>query len=155
MNETFYLTRKGLERIQKEYQILMDFKASKMKGEVPTMLRSEDVEPEYLVYQEDLSLLEARLAEYDAIIKNAKIIEIPPKDQRHIIFLGATVTLVEKTTGVINEYTLLGTLEANPIEGKISVESPVGKELFGKKIDDMVVISSPIRVVYTVKKIIY
>lgn len=155
MNETFYLTKKGFERIKKEYQALLDFKASKIRGEVPTMLRSEEVDPEYLVYQEDLSLLETRLAEYENIIKNAKVIDVPAKDQRHVIFLGATVTLVESETGVVNEYTLLGTLEANPIEGKISVESPVGRELFGKKIGETVVISSPIKVVYTVKKIIY
>ncbi|MBI2003059.1 MAG: hypothetical protein HYS76_00545, partial [Candidatus Wildermuthbacteria bacterium] len=49
MAETFYLTKKGFERIQKERQALLDFKMSKMKGEVPTMLRSEEVEPEYLV----------------------------------------------------------------------------------------------------------
>jgi len=68
--------------------------------------------------------------------------------------LGATVTL-EEADGQINEFMIVGTLEANPGEGKISSESPVGKSILGKKIGEEVVITSPIKVVYKVKKIRY
>jgi transcription elongation factor GreA len=50
---------------------------------------------------------------------------------------------------------LVSTLEANPSEGKISTESPVGKALLGKKIGDEIIITSPIRVKYKIKKIKY
>jgi transcription elongation factor GreA len=50
---------------------------------------------------------------------------------------------------------IVGTLEANPSEGKISNESPVGKALLGKKVGDEIVITSPINVKYKIKKIRY
>ncbi len=155
MEEKFYLTKKGLDRIQKEYQNLLDFKAGKIKDEAPTMWHSEEVNPEYLLYQEDMSSLDSKLAELEAILKNAEVIAPPPKDKRHTVHLGATVTLEEESTNVINEYMLLGTLEASPMEGKISSASPVGRELLGKQVGETIVISSPIKVVYRVKRITY
>jgi transcription elongation factor GreA len=50
---------------------------------------------------------------------------------------------------------IVGTLEANPSEGRISIESPVGKALLGKKVGDEVIITSPIKIVYKIKKIKY
>lgn len=69
--------------------------------------------------------------------------------------MGATVELVDESDGSINEYTVLGTLEANPMEGRISSESPVGMQLLGKKIGEKVTINSPIEVVYYVRQIRY
>ena len=154
MAETkFYLTKKGLERIKQEHQSLLEFKKLKTKGEVPALWHSEEVNPDYLAFQEDMSLLEAKLAEQEYILKHAELI-IPSKGAASQVALGVTVTL-EETDGALNEYTLLGTLEANPSEGKISSESPVGRALLGKRTGEEVIISSPIRVVYRIKKIRY
>jgi len=150
----FYLTKKGLERLKKEYQDLGKLKLSKPKGEVPKIWHSEDLNPEYLAFQEDLSFLEARTAELDYILKNTELIKPPSRDQQNIVYLGATVTL-EDSEGNINEFMVVGSLEANPSAGKISVEAPVGKALLGHKIGDEVAIVSPIKVVYTIKKIKY
>lgn len=152
--QKFYLTKEGLKKVQKEYDKLLEFRSLKMKGEVPSILHSEDVNPDYLTFQEDMNLLESRIAECENILKNVELIQTP-KEEKNMVWLGATVTLEEVPDGTINEYTLLGTLEANPAEGKISSESPVGRSLLGKRIGEEVVISSPIRVVYKVKKIIY
>jgi len=155
MEKKFYLTKKGLEKLKKEYQQLKELRMAKIKGkEIPKILHSEDVDPEYLVFQEDLSFLEGRIADLEYIFKNTILIKPPPKEKRNVVNLGATVTLEEKD-GSINEFTIVGTLEANPGEGKISSESPVGKALVGKKIGDEVLITSPIRVVYKIKKIKY
>jgi len=150
----FYLTKEGLERIKKEYKDLKNLKLSKTKGEIPKILESEDINPEYLAFQEDLSSLEARIADLEYILKNSALIKTPPKEKQNIINLGATVTL-EETDGQINEFMVVGTLEANPSEGKISSESPVGKALLGRKIGEEVIITSPIVVRYKVKKIKY
>lgn len=151
----YYLTKEGLEKIKKDYKSLLEFRKMKTTDEVPSIWHSEDVNPEYLSFQEDMSVLEARLTEYEDILKNVELIVLPPKEKRSAVFLGATVTLEEDPGETINEYTVLGTLEANPGEGKISADSPVGKQLLGKKIGEEVVINSPIRVVYRVKKIMY
>ena len=150
----FYLTKEGLERIKKEYKDLKNLKLSKTKGEIPKILESEDINPEYLAFQEDLSSLEARIADLEYILKNSALIKTPPKEKQNIINLGATATL-EETDGQINEFMVVGTLEANPSEGKISSESPVGKALLGRKIGEEVIITSPIVVRYKVKKIKY
>lgn len=156
MPETkFYLTKEGLEKVQKEYDRLVEFRKLKTKGDVPSIWESEDVNPEYLSFQEDMSLLETRLAEYENVLKNVELITPPSGEKKTMVYLGATVTLKEKPGEEINEFTILGTLEANPGEGKISSESPVGRALLGKRIGEEVIISSPIKVVYEVKKITY
>jgi len=150
----FYLTKAGLEKFKKEYQDLKKVKILKTKGGMPKVLHSEDLDPEYLALQEDLSFLVYRINELKTILKNAEIIKVPPKGKRSIVDLGALVTLQEKS-GEKNEFMIVGTLEANPSEGKISSESPVGKSLLGKKIGEEVFVTSPIKVVYKIKKIKY
>ena len=152
--QKFYLTKPGLERIQKERDKLVEFKRLKTKDDVPSIWHSEDVNPEYLAFQEDMTLLETKLAEYENILKNQEIIKLPPKERRNELFLGGTVTL-EDEDGSMNEYTIVGTLEANPAEGKISSDSPVGRALLGKKVNEEAIITSPIRVVYKIRKIKY
>jgi len=150
----FYLTKEGLAKVEKEYKDLKNLKLAKTTGESPKILHSEDLNQEYLSFQEDLSFLETRLTELEYILKNTELIKTPPKSQQNVVNLGATVTL-EDAGGRINEFTLVGSLEANPAVGKISNESPVGKFLLGHKIHDEVIITSPIKVVYKIKKIKY
>ncbi len=149
----FYLTQQGLERIKKEYQNLKTLKFSKTKGEVPKIWQSEDLNPEYLSFQEDLSFLETRIAELENILKNIELIKAPKKDQQKVVNLGATV-LVE-VDGQTDEFEILGSLEANPSLGKISNESPVGKALLGHRAGEEILVSSPIKTVYKIKKIKY
>jgi len=149
----FYLTKQGLEKIKKEYQDLKNLKLSKTKGEIPKIWQSEDLNPEYLSFQEDLSFLESRIAELEYILKNTELIKPPPKEKQNMVNLGATV-LVE-VDGQNDEFMIVGSLEANPAIGKISNESPVGRMLLGHRVGDEVVVSSPIQTVYKIKKIKY
>jgi transcription elongation factor GreA len=154
MDKKFYLTKEGLEKLKKEYETLKSLKLSMTKGESPKIFHSEDISPEYLAFREDMDLLENRIFELEYILKNFILITKPPKEKQNFVNIGATVTL-EDEDGAINEFILVDTLEANPSEGKISIQSPVGKALLGKKIGDEVIITSPIRVKYKIKKIKY
>ena len=149
----FYLTKEGLEKIKNEYRNLLVLKLSKSRSEVPKILESEDLNPEYLSFQEDLDLLESRLTDLDYILKNSELVQIPPKEKQNIVGLGAKV-LVE-VTGPTDEFEIVGSFEANPVLGKISNESPVGKALLGHKVGDRVIVSSPIKTPYFIKKINY
>ena len=149
----FYLTKEGLEKTKKEYEDLKNLKLSKTNGEVPKIWHSEDLNPEYLAFQEDLEFLESRLNDLEHIIKNAELIKSPNREEQKNINLGATVMV--QVSGQMDEFTLVGTLEANPSLGMISNESPVGQQLLGHKIGDEVVISSPTKTVYKIKKIKY
>jgi len=154
MSQKFYLTKKGLEKTKKEYESLKEIRMAKTKGETPPVLHSEDLNPEYLAFKEDLSFLEKRIADLEHILKNVELIKKPPKNQRKTVDLGATVTLKE-ADGQINEFMIVGTLEANPSEGKISAASPIGKTLLGHCEGDKILVTSPIKVVYEIKKIKY
>ena len=149
----FYLTKEGLEKLKREFQDLKNLKLSKTKEEIPKIWHSEDLNPEYLSFQEDLSFLESRIVELEYILKNAQLIKPPSKEKQNIIYLGARI-LVE-VDGQKDEFEIVGTLEANPIVGKISNESPGGRILLGHKVGDAVLVSSPIKTIYKIKKIKY
>ncbi len=151
--KSYYLTRQGLKKIKKEYEDLKHIKLSKTRGEVPVVLHSEDVNPEFLALQEDLGLLDIKMAELEIIIKNAQLIKNPGENGQTAVDLGAKV-LVD-INGRDNEFMIVGTLEADPTLGKISNESPVGQILIGKKVGDRISLPSPSKAIYRIKKISY
>lgn len=151
MVQKFYLTPQGLEKLKKEYQALKKLRFSKINGEIPKLLHSEDVNPEYLSFQEDLSFLEKRMGELENILKNVELIKPAKKKKQEVVDLGVKTTL--DVDGQVDEFEIVGTLEANPALGKISNESPVGRALLGHKVGDEIVIFSPIKIVYKIKKI--
>jgi len=149
----FYITEEELKKVKKEHKDLQTLKIIKTKSEVPNIWQSEDLNPEYLSFFEDVSLLEARMADLGYILWNVEIIKIPPKEKQNIINVGAHVAV--EVDDQLDEFQIVGTLEANPALGKISNESPVGKVLLGHKVGDEVTVSSPIKTVYKIKKIKY
>lgn len=151
--EKFYLTEEGLRKLEKEYKELRKIAQLKVQEKIPEIFHSEESNPEYIAYREDNELLQARLADLKYILKNTEIIKTPPKEKQNIINLGATV-LVE-VDGQNDEFTIVGTLEANPALGKISNESPVGQALLGHKTGDVVAVQSAIKTVYKILKIKY
>lgn len=151
--KNFYLTKEGLKKIKKEYQDLKNLKLAKTRGEIPKIWHSEDLNPEYLAFQEDLSFLETRITELEYILKNARVIKAPLKERQGVVNLGARV-LVE-VDGQTDEFEIVGTLEANPAVGRISNESPVGRALLGHRAGDTIFISSPVQTTYKIKKIKY
>ncbi len=151
--KNFYLTRQGLKKINADYETLKQIKLAKTKGEAPAILHSEDVNPEFIAFQEDLSLLDIRLVELENIIKNARLIKAPAKNNQKEVGIGATVLV--NINGKDEELTLVGTLEADPDAGRISNESPVGQLLLGKKIGDSAATGENNKIIYKIKKISY
>ncbi|MEK7061852.1 MAG: GreA/GreB family elongation factor [Patescibacteria group bacterium] len=149
----FYLTKQKLKELEQEHESLVVFERSKTIEEAPKVLESEDLNPEFLSFQEDMSLLRSRIMELENILNNHELIKNPSKQSQNMIGLGARVLV--SIDGEKDEFLITGTLEANPSLGKISNESPVGKALMGHKVGEEVVISSPIKTVYKIKKIKY
>lgn len=152
-NQKFYLTKHGLEELSKECEALKKIRMAKTRGEAPNIWESEDLNPDYISFKEDIELLETRLLELENVLKNAEVIKRPTGKKAETIGLGATVSV--EVEGEKDEFTLVGSYEANPVIGKISHHSPVGKALIGHKTGDEVVISSPIKSIYKIKKISY
>ncbi len=147
----FHLTKEGIKKLKNEYTELKKIKQSKVGGrdDVPDVLRSEELNPDYLYFLEDLKFLENRINEIDYILKNSEIIKSKNKST---IDVGANV-LVE-VNGKKNEFNIVETFEADPFQGKISKESPVGKALMGAKEGEEIMISS-LKKRYKIKKINY
>ena len=148
-----YLTKEGLDKLREEYESLKGVRVEKAKEEVSSVASSQDVGSEFSTFQDDLRQLELRIEEIETTIKNHTLIISPPRGQRRVVFMGATV-LVE-VEGQTDEFTIVGSLEADPMLGKISNESPVGKSLLGHKMGDSVKVQSSVVTIYTIKKIIY
>ena len=150
----FYITKEKLRELKKEHDQLLDFERKKTIGqEVPKILESEDLNPEFVSFQEDIGFLRSRIDELKNIIEHHELIKGPSKDKKGIIGVGAKVKI--DVEGQKDEFTIVGTLEANPALGRISNESPVGKALLGHRIGDEVIISSPVKITYKIKNIKY
>lgn len=149
----FYITKEKLKELKREYEELIELEHRKNIGEFPKVFESEDLNPEFISFHEDLSFLKSRISELDNILGHYELIKKPLKEQQNIIGLGAKVKI--SVDGKKDEFMLVGTLEANPALGKISNESPVGKVLLGHKAGDEVIVSSPIKTIYKIKQIKY
>ena len=136
-DKKFYLTVEGLEKIKREFEELKTLRLAKTRGEVPKMMQSEDVDTEYLSFQEDMELLENKLQYLEKILKNYEIIKVPASAQKDTVYLGTKVSLQDAGGNKVN-FEIVGTLEADPFEGRISNESPVGRALIGKKTGETV-----------------
>ncbi len=93
---------------------------------------------EYDAAREDQGLLESRIAEIESIILNADLIK---RGSTTKVSLGSKVELTNDTKTVA--YTIVGPVEADPLEGRVSNESPIGEAVFGKRVGDSAIITTP------------
>lgn len=96
---------------------------------------------EYSEARNEQAQVESRIAEIEDILQNASI--ITGKKKANAVALGVTVDLHHSQTKKKVSYTIVGSVEADPLEGKISDESPIGQALMGKKVGDVVTIVTP------------
>lgn len=150
----FYITKEKLKEFEKEYDELLAVEHKKsLAEEAPKILESEDLNPEFVSFQEDVGFLRSRIDELKNIIDHHELIRSPSKDKRGTILVGAKVKI--DVDGQKDEFVIVGTLEANPALGKISNESPVGRALLGHKIGDEIVVNYPTKMTYKIKNIKY
>ena len=96
---------------------------------------------EYHAAREALAHMEAEIAEIEAKLKNAKVIE--EKKKNDTADFGAKILIENTVTKKQYEYTIVGSSESNPFKGKISNDSPIGKAVLGKKKGDDVIVKAP------------
>lgn len=153
-NKNYFLTKQKLKELKKEYAELVALEQQKSsEGEAPKLFESENLNPDFVNFQDDLNFLRGRIDELNNVFENCVLIKNPPKDKKHIVDLGAKVKI--DIDGQKDEFMIVGTLEANPMLGKVSNESPVGAALIGHKVGDEIVIPSPVKTTYKIKSIKY
>ena len=138
------LTDEGLKNYEQELEYLKTVKrkdvAEKIKVALSFGYLSEN--SEYDEAKNDQAMLEARIAQIESILKNAKIIDESELTNEHI-HVGSTVKVHDCEFDEDSEYQIIGANEADPFNGKLSDESPVGAALLGHKAGDTVVIETP------------
>jgi transcription elongation factor GreA len=139
MKKQYQITQEGKQELEAELQELKARRgavADKISEARDFGDLSENAE--YDAAREEQGLLETRIAEIEEIVTNAEIIKATKKST---IGLGSQVTI--KSGAKTFEYTIVGPVEADPLEGKVSNESPIGMALYGKKVDDEITITTP------------
>ncbi len=135
MKKLYRLTRTGVEELEAELHLLIE-KRSTIADAIKSAREQGDLaeNAEYQTAREEQERNESRISEIENILQNVEIIKKPKGDTK--VQLGSHVKL--KSDGKTKEFQVVGTVEADPLSGKISDESPIGQVLLGKKVGDSV-----------------
>ena len=98
---------------------------------------------EYHAAKELQGLVEAKINEIESALSNAQVIDVKDIPETGRVVFGSTVTLYDINDDKEISYKIVGNLESDPDEGKISIDTPIAKGLIGKHIDDEIVIITP------------
>lgn len=140
--KSVYVTSAGLSDAKKELEFLKKVRRSEVSDRIQRAREFGDLSEnsEYDAALDEQAMVENRIAELEDILKSVKIISIAPKVG--FVVIGSTVK-VEMEDGV-DEFTIVGKVEADPSKKRISNESPLGAALLGAKIGEMVEVTTPI-----------
>ena len=142
MQNTF-LTKEGFEKLQQE----LDFLRKDRRQEVAARLREasdgEDLveNAEYEAAKNEQAFVEGRIKELEILLATAKIIS--KGSANGLIQVGSKVTILEEGYDKKESFIIVGAAEANPSEGKISNESPLGRALLDHEKNDVVAVEAP------------
>ena len=135
------LTREGEEKLQKEYRHLIDIDRPEVIEQLTVARAQGDLSEnaDYDAARNRQAEIEARIKEIENILANAKIIDNGTKSGK-IVSLGSVVEIKDLSDNSVATYTIVGTVEANPIKGLISNVSPLGHAIVGKRVGDECVV---------------
>ncbi|MDB5182300.1 MAG: transcription elongation factor GreA [Candidatus Saccharibacteria bacterium] len=141
MKKQFHLTKEGHAELEAELAALIG-RRTELAEAIATARSQGDLaeNAEYHEAKEEQGRQESRIEEIENILQNSEIIKAPKGDSK--VQLGSTVKL-KSADGATKEFQVVGTVEADPLNHKISDESPIGKALLGKKEGEEVEIHTP------------
>ncbi|MEZ0395042.1 MAG: transcription elongation factor GreA [Anaerolineales bacterium] len=143
---TTFLTKEGYQKLQEELDYLRTVKRQEVANRLHEAMEGGELieNAEYEAAKNEQAFVEGRIQELEMILASARIIEetTDKKDKRGLIQVGSTVVIKEED-GPPERYTIVGAAEANPREGRISNESPIGKALLNHRAGDEVIVEAP------------
>ncbi len=144
MGNVSYYTAEGLKKLRKELNHLKDVERPKASHAIAEARDKGDLSEnaEYDAAKEAQGLLEMKISKMEETLSNARLIDESQLDTSKVLVLS-TVKLQNKNNGTEIKYTLVAESEADLKQGKISVSSPIGKGLLGKKVGDTAEIKVP------------
>jgi transcription elongation factor GreA len=141
MSQPMYLTPEGAEKLRAELKELTGPRREELSRRLRSAIQMGDLSEnaDYHKAKEDQAFLEGRIQELEAVLRNAVIVV---KKKSDVVTIGSTVTVQEEDFDP-ETYYLVGAKEADPRNGKISNESPIGRALMDHKVGDAVEADTP------------
>ncbi|CEG27966.1 transcription elongation factor GreA [Bacillus sp. B-jedd] len=142
--KVFPMTQAGKDKLVQELEQLKTVKRKEVVERIKIARSFGDLSEnsEYDSAKEEQAFVEGRITTLENMIRNAKIIQ-ESELAGDTVTLGRSVTFVELPDGEEESYTIVGSAEADPFEGKISNDSPIARSLMGKKVGDTVSVQTP------------
>jgi transcription elongation factor GreA len=139
------LTVKGAEKLRAELENLKSVVRPRIVAAISEARAHGDLKEnaEYHAAKEQQSFSEGRIAEIEAKLSNAQIIDVTKVDANGKVIFGATVEIENIDSGDVVTYQIVGEDEADIKEGRISVGSPIARALIGKEVEDVVTVKAP------------
>ncbi len=140
---TSFLTREGFEKLQEELEFLRTQRRQEIAQRLHEAMEGGELieNAEYEAAKNEQAFVEGRIKELEILLATARIVEeIPAADT---VQIGCKVTIQEEGSDTQETYNIVGAAEADPSEGKISNESPLGKALLNKKPGDKAQVDAP------------
>lgn len=141
MSKKYLLTQEGLQKLNEELKELITKKRPDVIERIREAASHGDLSEnaDYAQAREEQSFIEGRILEIEDMIKNAEIIST--NGHHNTVTIGSTAAI--RANGSDKKYTIVGSNEANPKEGKISNESVVGRALLGRKVGEKFKVQTP------------
>jgi transcription elongation factor GreA len=142
------LTPDGLKRLEDELEFLKSVKRREVAERIKVAIGYGDISEnsEYEDAKNEQAFIEGRVITLEKMLRNARIIN-SDEIVTDVVSIGVTVSVEDLEYGDTMEYTIVGTAESDPLNNKISNESPVGKAIIGKKIGTIVDVNTPAGVI--------
>jgi transcription elongation factor GreA len=143
-DEPVLLTKEGLQKLKTELDELRTVRRAEVAEAIREAqeLGPDQQDGQYEDAKNQQAFLEGRISEIERMLERASVIDESAAHKSKEVRVGSTVTLKTKD-GKSRKFMLVGPAEANPSEGRISHESPVGRALLGKKRGDKVSVAAP------------
>ena len=143
MNDEYLLTQEGADKMRTELEDMKTNQREELSKRLRFAIQQGDLSEnaDYHKAKEDQAFLEGKIKEYEEILAGVKIIE-KNSNAHGIVDIGSWVTIQEGDYPE-EKYQVVGAREANPREGRISNESPIGSALMGHKVGDKVTVETP------------
>lgn len=142
--KSYYMTKEGKEKLEKELEYLKTDRRQEVVERIKIARDFGDLSEnsEYDAAKDEQAFVEQRITQIEKMIRNAVIIE-NNETNANIVSLGKSVTFIELPDGEEETYTIVGSAEADPFEGKISNDSPMAKAILGKEVGEEVTVPTP------------
>jgi transcription elongation factor GreA len=143
MQQPVFLTSEGIENLRRELEYLVNVRRPELARILRRAIQQGDLSEnaDYIAAKEEQAFLEGRIQQIETMLRNAVLIE--SNGPAGVVDLGSQVTVLEEGRETPEVFRIVGPAEADPLNGKVSHQSPLGQALLGRRAGDVVTVDAP------------